>query len=190
MHTSQLLTNEWYTFGVDDTTRKEMKVILCPFDHYCMACIISSLQDDIDMTFISIYRKCPLYLADSGWNYSIGDQKPRFFILLPSENVTLTLICSFSNLRQVQWERVATKVLHPPATAEPHQPELTIWGPIFLTSLFELSLTWPSHMSKLACECNPASLVRGCAQACGWHLVRLWTSLLQSSRVEFLLNIV
>lgn len=68
-------------------------------------------------------------------------------------------------------------------------------GPIFwtamakrLTSRLKLSLTWPSHMSKLACECNPASLVKGCTQACEWHLVRLWTSLLQSSRLESLLS--
>lgn len=63
-------------------------------------------------------------------------------------------------------------------STRPHQLELTIWEPIFwtalakwLTSLFELRLTWPSHMSKLACECNLASLVRGGVQACDWHLV-------------------
>lgn len=102
MHIAQLLTNEWYAFGADDTTRKEMKVVLCPFDHYSMACIISSLQGD-KKTWLSHLNTVGVYCTlqilvgigypKTSFSFRFFHLIPFHFILFPSEIVMLALIC-------------------------------------------------------------------------------------------------
>lgn len=47
----ETLTNDTYTFGVDNSTGEKVKVILFAFHYHCVACIVTALEDQNKIVF-------------------------------------------------------------------------------------------------------------------------------------------
>lgn len=45
------LTNDTYAFGVDNATGEKVEVILCAFYYHCVACIVTTLEDQNKIVF-------------------------------------------------------------------------------------------------------------------------------------------